>query len=200
MFDRSAVHLTGDVERVIYTQSEDGTFRLPQDVRRESIAMVVVRYETKIDPHSVEGCPELQRVIVCPPVETIGDHAFANCQKLSNVQLYETTTEIGERAFLQCNSLKDITLPASIRIIGEGAFYNTGISNVTIKRVSSFLGKSDKDICEQLSLFLGDDRVDAGGTCTVTFEANNKKEKQFRLDYKTGKWQVSGRLKWWAVS
>ena len=87
----------------------------------------------QIPAYFVNGCTELNSIIIPNNVTTIGRNAFNSCTGLTSVDLSEGLTSIGSYAFQNCSGLTSVTIPNSVTYIGEGAFRDcSGLTSVTI--------------------------------------------------------------------
>ena len=68
------------------------------------------------------SCRELEKVIILPGADEIGDNVFSGCDHLSAADLPEGLVSIGRAAF-SGTALRRIELPESLRRLGDMAFW-----------------------------------------------------------------------------
>ncbi len=73
---------------------------------------------------------EIQSIIICDGVTTIGNNTFYGCPNLLSVMIPDGITKIGDTTFRDCTSLTEITLPNTVDSIGIDAF--AGCYNLVI--------------------------------------------------------------------
>ena len=81
----------------------------------------------------IDGAP-INRLVIPPSVEYIGDYAFDRCKKLVSVELPDSVNTIGDGAFKGCERLYSIELPANLEYLGHSAFANcTELSGLSFR-------------------------------------------------------------------
>ena len=68
---------------------------------------------------------DINTVVICDGVTSIGDAAFSQCWSLTSVTIPNSVTGIGDFAFDDCSNLTSVTIPDSVTSIGYGAFGGT---------------------------------------------------------------------------
>ena len=91
-------------------------------------------------------------------VRTIGS-AFKNCKDLTSVTLSEGLTSIWEEAFYGCTSLQQIRFPDSLREIRSDAFQGSGLTSLSLNKITSVWQFAFKDCASLASLDLGSVRT-----------------------------------------
>ena len=100
----------------------------------------------------------IQSVVIPSTVRTIGS-AFKNCKDLTSVTLSEGLTSIWEYAFYGCTSLQQIRFPDSLREIHSDAFQGSGLTSLSLNKVTSVWQFAFKDCASLASLDLGSVRT-----------------------------------------
>ena len=90
-------------------------------------------------PWYIDGVKdEIQEVVICEGVTTIGNAAFLDCYNITSIVIPNGITKIGDNAFQSCCNLTDIDIPVSVMYIGTEAFAWTffcgagGLKNVYV--------------------------------------------------------------------
>lgn len=76
---------------------------------------------TRLLSSAFQGCTALKSINIPSEIAIIGNHTFSDCISLSQLTLPEPLTSIGEHAF-QNTGLTDITLQRNVTVIGKYAF------------------------------------------------------------------------------
>ena len=83
----------------------------------------------------LQGCSNLESVVVPEGVEKIYYYAFKGCNKLTKINIPEYVNVIGEEAFEGCTGLKEVTIsnpnPSSISL-GNNVFKNVAQAQCTL--------------------------------------------------------------------
>ena len=83
----------------------------------------------------LQGCTNLESVILPEGVEKIYYYAFKGCKKLTKINIPEYVNTIGEDAFEGCTALREVSIanpnPASISL-GNNVFKNVPLSECTL--------------------------------------------------------------------
>ena len=83
----------------------------------------------------LEGCTNLESVVLPQGLEGIYYRAFYNCKKLKAVNIPEYVTTIGDNAFYGCSALREVTVlspdPATIAL-ASNAFTGVTLSQATL--------------------------------------------------------------------
>ncbi len=83
----------------------------------------------------------LEKVVIGPNVEIIGDHAFSLCGFLADVNIPESITYIGKYAFADCVRLEKLEIPKTITRIEEGTFMGCeGFKEYTVPDHIEYIG------------------------------------------------------------
>lgn len=69
--------------------------------------------------YAFNGCDTLERVILKPGLETIGEQAFSGCTSLLEIEIPNTVTSVEYSAFSNCTSLENLVFPASLTQFGQ---------------------------------------------------------------------------------
>lgn len=89
-----------------------------------------------IQGNFMQGCTNLQSVVIPKGVEKIYYYAFKGCRKLAAINIPEYVNLIGEDAFEGCSSLRTVTVmvadPMSIKL-GNNVFGNVPLAKCTLK-------------------------------------------------------------------
>lgn len=89
---------------------------------RDSVKSIRIAASMKyVGDYLFSACPNLERVVLEPGVESIGKCAFEGCEKLSSIEIPDTVESIGESAFRFCGSLDKPVLPEGVSV-GRAAF------------------------------------------------------------------------------
>lgn len=84
----------------------------------------------------MQGCTNLETVVLPQGLEKIYYYAFKGCQKLEAIEIPEFVNQIGEDAFEGCSALRTVTVGASdpsfIRL-GNNVFRNVPLEECTLK-------------------------------------------------------------------
>ena len=84
---------------------------------------------------------DINMVVICDGVTSIGDAAFSQCRSLTSVTIPNSVTGIGDFAFSDCSNLTSVTIPDSVTSIGDGAFSScTSLTSVTIPSSVTSIG------------------------------------------------------------
>jgi len=90
---------------------------------------------TAIHGNFMQGCTNLETVVLPQGLEYIYYHAFYGCKKLQSINIPEFVNTIGENAFYNCSALRRVTVmnpnPASIEL-GTNVFYGVPLSQCTL--------------------------------------------------------------------
>ena len=89
-----------------------------------------------IQGNFMQGCTNLETVVIPKGIEKIYYYAFKGCKKLAAINIPENVNLIGEDAFEGCTALRTITVmvvnPASIEL-GSNVFGNVPLDKCTLK-------------------------------------------------------------------
>lgn len=130
---------------------------------------------TGISASSFANCTALKTVNIPNTVTYIGSGAFKGCKSLADINIPESVASIGEGAFegtavynnaenLDGNmiyisnclvyvkpTLTSCTIKNGTRIIADYAFYNSGITNITIPKSVTAIGREAFSGCDRLT-------------------------------------------------
>ena len=73
-------------------------------------------------------------------VVSMGDNAFSGCSKLNLNVLPNSLKTIGKAAFANCTNLAIKTLPDTVTLLQNSVFQNTGITQMSMRNVTSIYG------------------------------------------------------------
>lgn len=95
-----------------------------------------------------------RNTVIPEDVESIGSWSFSECYRLKSIIIPNNITSINSTTFLRCNNLSYVEMD-SVRTIGDKAFNGTGLSSVSLPKVSS-IGVNSFYGCSRLTtVFLG---------------------------------------------
>lgn len=122
----------------------------------ESIVHDFVTYTiTAIDENAFSYCSNLKSIVIPNVITSIGSAAFKNCTGLKTVTLNQSITSINNNTFEGCRSLTAIELPNSVTHIGDAAFKGTGLTDLVIPAIVSYIGNDafmNCSVLENLSI------------------------------------------------
>lgn len=136
---------------------------------------------TSIADNALEGCTELEEVILSPELMAIGRYAFEGCSRLQRILLPSSLQEIGANAFRNCENLKDVVFPPKMMIIETGAFAGcTALVKIDLPDgIKKLEGDLFRDCRNLMELHIPDSVTEI---CSNAFENSGVFEK-----YKNGK-------------
>jgi len=135
--DEGTLTISGTGLMYEYTSAVDQ----PWNVYRDDIeAVVICDGVTSIGSYAFTECANLTSVTMADTIVSIGSRAFYDCIVLSSINLSENLTNIGNSAFGYCKAIQSIEIPDKVTSIGENAF------NATSNLVEITLGNNVKTI------------------------------------------------------
>ena len=84
--------------------------------------VVICKGVTSIGYCAFYNCNNLTSVYITDSVTVIRGYAFYLCPSLKNIKIPDSVTSIGAGVFRECYNLKEVTIPDSVTSIGAGAF------------------------------------------------------------------------------
>lgn len=64
--------------------------------------------------YAFRNCASLEKVVMQPGIQVIGESAFSDCTSLKNVSIPNTVTQVDYRAFYNCSSIETLVFPTSV--------------------------------------------------------------------------------------
>ena len=101
-------------------------------LRLEKLEKVVFTGGEAVSVGMFKMYPELEVVILCDSIKSIGVSAFEKCSSLKEVRFGNSLNYIGDSAFEGCENLGNIVIPDSVHTIGDRAFYGSGAPSIKI--------------------------------------------------------------------
>ncbi len=82
---------------------------------------------TEIPYHFLDGCANLERVLLPSTIVKIDDYAFRDCPKLKSIEFSDGLQSIGDYAFCRDTALSgDLIIPDTVTYMGNSAFSDCG--------------------------------------------------------------------------
>ena len=103
---------------------------------------------TKVPAYVVQGCVDLERVVLHEGITEIEKYAFMYCKKLSRVDLPSTMRIIREGAFRECDLLSTLNLNEGLNVLESSFIHSTpALTTLAIPSSVFWLGKYVFDGC-----------------------------------------------------
>lgn len=130
--------LSADRTQLIFYNGNQGTYKLPENVKKISAHAFTNTEITDLTLPEVTEIADMAfyrnqtlKSIYAPKVISIGDSAFENCRALQTISFPSVKT-IGENAFVYCQALTSVELPSVLQI---GAFAFRFCSNLKVLQI-----------------------------------------------------------------
>ncbi len=76
-----------------------------------------------IGAYALEGCINLESIILADEITSIEVSAFRGCTSLESIVISDSVKRVGDSAFYGCEALKSVTVGNGVTNIGDMAFY-----------------------------------------------------------------------------
>ena len=91
-------------------------------VPREVVQLLVHQLVVDIPQDAFYERPNLEKVVLCEGLRTIGERSFKGCVMLESINIPSTVVEIDHWAFVDCTGLKKVELREGLETIRPFAF------------------------------------------------------------------------------
>ena len=118
-------------------------------------------YDYSVPSWNVYGS-EIENIVICEGVTSIGECAFYNCTTFTNISMADSVTTIGFQAFYNCNGLTDIVIGKGVKVLGYYTFYcckslKTITFDKNVKRIHQYVVGSCSNLTDVYYLGSSDD-------------------------------------------
>ena len=112
--------------------------------------VVVPDTVTEIGAGAFYNVRSMQSVVLPQKLKTIRHHAFAQCENMTKIYIPDSVGKIEEGAFEGCRALRTLKLPVGITFVADSLLANTGIEEMVIPDLVTYIGKHAFDFCTNL--------------------------------------------------